>query len=82
MSGRVPAIVVLGEGSLPAARRVQQSLAGASIHALSGRVADADILFDDFGDTMRRLFADDVEAVAFNHGLQFGALFVGYVFDG
>lgn len=65
MSGRPPVIVILGEGSLPTAQRVKQALAGSAIHGLSGRVPGADASFGEFGDTLRRLFADDVPLVVF-----------------
>jgi len=65
MIGRAPAIVILGEGSLPAARRVQAVLAGSAIHGLSGRVSGVDISFSEFGDTVRRLFGEDVPLVVF-----------------
>ncbi|MGH7031436.1 MAG: precorrin-3B C(17)-methyltransferase [Stellaceae bacterium] len=59
------AIVVLGEGSLAAARRVQSALGGALIHGLAGRVSAADCVFADFGDALRRLFVEDTPIVAF-----------------
>ncbi len=63
---RPPAIVILGEGSLPAARQVQQALAGSNIHGLVERVAGADVVaFAQFGDTVRGLFADDVPLIIF-----------------
>ena len=65
VSGRAPAIVILGDGSLAAARRVQTSLAGATIHGLAGRVTGADVAFEKFGDAVRTLFQDDVPIVAF-----------------
>lgn len=60
-----PAIMVFGEGSLAAARRVQGALRGAAIHGPPGRVAGADAVFADFGDPIRQLFAADVPIVAF-----------------
>jgi cobalt-precorrin 5A hydrolase/precorrin-3B C17-methyltransferase len=65
MTARPPAIVILGEGSLLVARRVQQAMAGSTIHGLSGRVSGADATFSEFGDTVRRLFSDDVPLVIF-----------------
>jgi cobalt-precorrin 5A hydrolase/precorrin-3B C17-methyltransferase len=63
MSPRPPAIVVLGEGSLPAARRMRQVLGGSAIHGPAERVSEVDHGFENFGDTLRRLFADDVPLV-------------------
>ena len=65
MSGHPPAIVILGEGSLSVARQVQQALAGSTIHGLAGRVSGADVSFTEFGDSLRRLFADDVPLIVF-----------------
>jgi cobalt-precorrin 5A hydrolase / precorrin-3B C17-methyltransferase len=65
VGGDSPAIVILGDGSLAAARRVRGALAGAVIHGLSGRVTGADAVFEDFGGTLRQLFCDDVPIVAF-----------------
>jgi len=39
-----PAIVILGQGSLATARKIQQVYPGALIHGLAGRVQDADTL--------------------------------------
>jgi cobalt-precorrin 5A hydrolase / precorrin-3B C17-methyltransferase len=60
-----PAIVILGAGSLEAARRVKAVLPGAAIHGLAGRVDGADVAFEDFGGTMRSLFVADTPIVAF-----------------
>jgi len=48
------AIVVLGQGSLETARRIQAALpAGSQVYGLSGRVAGADVTYDGFGETLR-----------------------------
>jgi cobalt-precorrin 5A hydrolase / precorrin-3B C17-methyltransferase len=60
-----PALVLLGAGSLPAARRVRDALPGAVIHGLAGRVPGADIPFDRFGTVIRHLFGENVPIVAF-----------------
>ncbi|HEY3912223.1 MAG TPA: precorrin-3B C(17)-methyltransferase [Stellaceae bacterium] len=65
LGAAAPAILVLGDGSLAAARRVRGALPGAAIHGLSGRVTGADAIFTDFGDTLRQLFADDIPTIAF-----------------
>ena len=59
------AMILLGEGSLPAARRLREAFPDAVIHGLAGRVPGADVTFDQFGTTVRRLFAADVPIVAF-----------------
>jgi len=62
---RAPAILVLGEGSLEAARRVRDRIEGAAIHGLAGRTTGVDRTFAEFGETIRELFRDDVPIVAF-----------------
>jgi len=59
------AMILLGEGSLPAARRVREAFPGAVIHGLTGRVSGTDVPFDRFGPAIRRLFAADVPIIAF-----------------
>ncbi|HBO3288345.1 TPA: precorrin-3B C(17)-methyltransferase [Pseudomonas aeruginosa] len=51
----VPAIVILGQGALDTARRVQARYPGALVHGLAGRV-EADRSYTDFGDTLRELY--------------------------
>jgi cobalt-precorrin 5A hydrolase/precorrin-3B C17-methyltransferase len=65
VSTPAPAILVLGQGSLIAARKVQRALDGAVLYGLAGRVTDADRTFEDFGGTIRRLFLEDTPIVAF-----------------
>ncbi|MGE4218023.1 MAG: precorrin-3B C(17)-methyltransferase [Alphaproteobacteria bacterium] len=60
-----PALVLLGEGSLATAQTLRGALPGATIHGLTGRVSAADRFYDDFGETLRHLFAEDVPVVAF-----------------
>jgi cobalt-precorrin 5A hydrolase/precorrin-3B C17-methyltransferase len=65
MSKQPPAIIVLGEGSVAAARKVQQALSGSRIHGLADRVTDVDTAFAKFGDAMRVFFSADVPLVVF-----------------
>jgi len=65
VSARAPAIVILGEGSQEAARRVRAALDGAAIHGLAGRTSGTDLTFRDFGETVRRLLREDVPIIAF-----------------
>jgi cobalt-precorrin 5A hydrolase / precorrin-3B C17-methyltransferase len=62
---RPPALLLLGEGSVRAARRLQERLPGSTVYGLAGRVTDADVFFDRSGVEIRRLFEDDVPIVAF-----------------
>lgn len=58
------ALVILGQGSLATARRIQAALPEASIHGLSGRVDGADVAYAEFGATMRELYLRDVPIIA------------------
>lgn len=60
---QVPAIVILGQGALDTARRVQARYPGALVHGLAGRV-EADRFYTDFGDTLRELYRADRPIVA------------------
>jgi cobalt-precorrin 5A hydrolase/precorrin-3B C17-methyltransferase len=51
-----PAIVILGQGSLATARKIQQVYPGALIHGLTGRVDGADQTYSEFGTTLRQLY--------------------------
>jgi cobalt-precorrin 5A hydrolase/precorrin-3B C17-methyltransferase len=59
-----PAIVILGQGSLATARRIQQVYPGALIHGLSGRVAGADQAYNEFGATLRELYRQGTPLIA------------------
>ncbi|MEB0145304.1 precorrin-3B C(17)-methyltransferase, partial [Pseudomonas sp. CCC4.1] len=64
MSRPAPAIVILGNGSLDTARRIQQLLPGASVLGLAGRVDGGDRSYSDFGDTLRQLYQQDTPIIA------------------
>ncbi|WP_087499533.1 precorrin-3B C(17)-methyltransferase [Pseudomonas sp. SID14000] len=61
---RAPAIVILGQGSLATAQRIQQCYPQASIHGLEGRVEGADLCYTAFGDTLRGLYQQDTPIIA------------------
>lgn len=61
---QVPAILILGEASLPTAGRIQAALPGALIHGLRNRVKGADIAYAEFGQTLRELYLADHPIVA------------------
>ncbi|HWA50353.1 MAG TPA: precorrin-3B C(17)-methyltransferase [Dongiaceae bacterium] len=65
MSAPAPAILILGQGSVAAARKAQRALDGAVLYGLAERVTDADRNFEDFGGTIRRLFQEDTPIIAF-----------------
>ena len=64
MSRAAPAIVILGQGSLVTARRIQQRYPQALIHALESRVEGADRTYSDFGATLRQLYQQDTPIIA------------------
>jgi cobalt-precorrin 5A hydrolase/precorrin-3B C17-methyltransferase len=64
MTRHVPAIVILGNGSLATARKIQQLYPGALIHGLAERVDGADRLYQEFGATLRELYQQDTPIIA------------------
>ncbi|WP_017903763.1 precorrin-3B C(17)-methyltransferase [Pseudomonas asplenii] len=64
MSRPAPAIVILGNGSLATARRLQQIYPDALIHGLVERVEGADRSYGEFGATLRRLYQHDTPIIA------------------
>jgi cobalt-precorrin 5A hydrolase/precorrin-3B C17-methyltransferase len=64
MTRSVPAIVILGKGSLATARNIQVLYPGALIHGLAGRVKGADRVYHEFGATLRELYQQDTPIIA------------------
>lgn len=64
MSRATPAIVILGQGSLATARRIQQVYPAAQVHGLAGRVKGADSRYEEFGATLRALYQQDTPIIA------------------
>jgi cobalt-precorrin 5A hydrolase/precorrin-3B C17-methyltransferase len=64
MARPVPAIVILGNGSLATARKIQQVYPGALIHGLTERVQGADRVYHEFGATLRELYQQDTPIIA------------------
>jgi cobalt-precorrin 5A hydrolase/precorrin-3B C17-methyltransferase len=64
MTRPVPAIVILGNGSLATARVIQQLYPGALIHGLTERVEGADRIYREFGATLRELYQQDTPIIA------------------
>ncbi|KAA0967718.1 precorrin-3B C(17)-methyltransferase [Pseudomonas sp. ANT_H12B] len=64
MARPVPAIVILGNGSLATARTIQQVYPGALIHGLADRVIGADRVYREFGATLRDLYQQDTPIIA------------------
>lgn len=59
-----PAVVVLGNGSIATARRIQALYADAQIFGLAGRVDAADRYYDNFGAAMRELYQSNTPIIA------------------
>jgi cobalt-precorrin 5A hydrolase / precorrin-3B C17-methyltransferase len=53
-----PAVVVLNNSSIPVARKIIITLPGAQLYGLAGRTDNVDVLFTEFGTTLRELFAN------------------------
>ncbi|MCQ2988377.1 precorrin-3B C(17)-methyltransferase [Pseudomonas tremae] len=64
MTLETPAIVILGNGSLATAKRIQQLYPGALIHGLAERVQGADNVYDEFGTTLRQLYQQNTPIIA------------------
>ena len=64
MTSSTPAIVILGQGSLATARRIQQVYPAAQIHGLAGRVEGADCTYQEFGATLRELYQQATPIIA------------------
>ncbi|UVJ44551.1 precorrin-3B C(17)-methyltransferase [Pseudomonas sp. LS1212] len=64
MTRHAPAIVILGNGSLATARRIQQLYPDALIHGLAERVTEADRAYHEFGATLRQLYQQDTPIIA------------------
>lgn len=64
MTRPVPAIVILGNGSLATARKIQQVYPGALIHGLAERVESADRVYHEFGATLRELYQQNTPIIA------------------
>ncbi|HEX8543477.1 MAG TPA: precorrin-3B C(17)-methyltransferase [Pseudomonas sp.] len=59
-----PAIVILGNGSLATARRIQQVYPGAVIYGLVDRVQGADRTYSEFGATLRQIYQQHTPIIA------------------
>ncbi|MBW4511074.1 MAG: precorrin-3B C(17)-methyltransferase [Scytonematopsis contorta HA4267-MV1] len=53
-----PAVVVLNNSSIPVARKIISILPGAQLYGLAGRTDNVDVVFTEFGTTLRELFAN------------------------
>jgi cobalt-precorrin 5A hydrolase / precorrin-3B C17-methyltransferase len=53
-----PAVIVLNQLSVPTARQLMTVLPAAQLYGLVERTTDVDVSFDNFGDTLRRLYSE------------------------
>ena len=58
-----PAVVVLGENSVPVARQLMTVLPDAILYGLTGRTSAVDVSFTNFGFTLRELFSQGIPIV-------------------
>ncbi|MBD2077309.1 precorrin-3B C(17)-methyltransferase [Phormidium sp. FACHB-592] len=54
---RPPVVIILGETSVAIARQIQAAVPAATIYGLAGRTQSVDVLYANFGDTVRELFS-------------------------
>ncbi|MCU0541617.1 MAG: precorrin-3B C(17)-methyltransferase [Oscillatoriaceae cyanobacterium Prado104] len=59
-----PAIIILGQNSLPIARKISAIFPGSQIYGLRDRTSGVDINFTNFGETLRELFAAETPIIA------------------
>ncbi|RXU64930.1 precorrin-3B C(17)-methyltransferase [Pseudomonas protegens] len=64
MARSIPAIVILGQGSLDIARQIQRLYPDSLIHGLAERVEGADRIYHEFGATLRQLYQQDTPIIA------------------
>ena len=58
-----PAIIILGQNSLPIAKKISAHFPGSQIYGLADRTSDTDINFTNFGETLRELFATETPII-------------------
>ncbi|NQE35361.1 precorrin-3B C(17)-methyltransferase [Microcoleus asticus] len=58
-----PAIVILGQNSLPIAQKISAHFPGSQIYGLIDRTSNTDINFSNFGETLRELFATETPII-------------------
>ncbi len=58
-----PVVVVLGQASVPIARKLMTALPGSTLYGLTGRTADVDVSINNFGETVRSLFTSNTPII-------------------
>lgn len=64
MAQNIPAIVILGNGSLSTARRIQQMYPDSLVYGLLDRVQGADRTYSEFGATLRQFYQQNTPIIA------------------
>lgn len=64
MAHNIPAIVILGNGSLATAQRIQQLYPDSLIYGLLDRVQGADRTYSEFGTTLRQFYQQNTPIIA------------------
>jgi cobalt-precorrin 5A hydrolase/precorrin-3B C17-methyltransferase len=59
-----PALIVLGQHSVPLARHIMTVFPAATLYGLANRTTDVDVHFSNFGDTLRTLFSDHTPIIS------------------
>ncbi|KOP26068.1 precorrin-3B C17-methyltransferase [Hapalosiphon sp. MRB220] len=65
MTKIAPAIIVLGNNSIPVARKIISVLPEAQLYGLASRTSDVDVSFTEFGVTLRELFTNNTPIIGF-----------------
>ncbi|MBW4431338.1 MAG: precorrin-3B C(17)-methyltransferase [Pelatocladus maniniholoensis HA4357-MV3] len=65
MTKIAPVIIVLGNNSIPVARKIISVLPEAQLYGLAGRTSDVDVSFTEFGVTLRELFTNNTPIIGF-----------------
>ncbi|MEG4350957.1 precorrin-3B C(17)-methyltransferase [Microcoleus sp. LAD1_D3] len=58
-----PAIFILGQNSLPIAKKISAHFPGSQIYGLIDRTSNTDLNFSNFGETLRELFATETPII-------------------
>jgi cobalt-precorrin 5A hydrolase/precorrin-3B C17-methyltransferase len=74
-----PAILILGETSIPVARQVQMALPEAAVYGLIDRTHSADFTYNNFGETVREFFQTGTPIIGICCGGYFDSHFSTFI---
>ncbi|AKG19987.1 precorrin-3B C(17)-methyltransferase [Calothrix sp. 336/3] len=63
LAQQAPVVVVLGQKSIPVAQKIIRAFPGARLYGLAGRTQDVDVVFTEFGNTLRELFTTGIPII-------------------